>query len=60
MMPLRDESRRPLRTPLVTACIIGMNVVVFVLELNGGRAKALGISAGDKVVHAYFNAPAKP
>jgi uncharacterized membrane protein (UPF0127 family) len=25
-----------------------------VLELNGGRARALGIVAGDKVMHAYF------
>ena len=25
-----------------------------VLELNGKRTKALGISAGDKVIHSYF------
>jgi uncharacterized membrane protein (UPF0127 family) len=26
-----------------------------ILELNGGRAKALGIAPGDKVVHPFFN-----
>lgn len=25
-----------------------------VLELNGGRARALGIAEGDKVIHPYF------
>ncbi len=30
-----------------------------VLELNGGRAQALGIAAGDKVVHPFFSAPKK-
>ncbi len=28
-----------------------------VLELNGGRARALGIVAGDKVIHPYFSTP---
>ena len=30
-----------------------------VLELNGGRAQALGIAAGDKVIYSFFNAPAQ-
>jgi len=29
--------------------------VTGVIELNGGRAKALGLAAGDKVVHPYFH-----
>jgi len=38
MLPLRDVSRRPLRVPIVTGTIIAINVVAFVLELNGGDA----------------------
>ncbi|MBU6474620.1 MAG: DUF192 domain-containing protein [Alphaproteobacteria bacterium] len=26
-----------------------------VIEIDGGRAKALGIAAGDRVLHPYFN-----
>jgi len=33
--------------------------VTGVLELNGGRAKALGIAAGDKVTHPFFGAAKK-
>lgn len=36
MIPLRDESRRPVRFPVVTAAIIGLNAVVFSLELANG------------------------
>ncbi len=38
MIPLEDESRRPSRFPIVTALIIALNVLVFVLELMGGDA----------------------
>jgi membrane associated rhomboid family serine protease len=36
LIPLGDASRRPVRMPVVTAWIIVLNVVVFVLELTGG------------------------
>jgi membrane associated rhomboid family serine protease len=36
MVPLGDASRRPARVPVVTAGIIVVNVVVFVLELMRG------------------------
>ncbi len=36
VIPLRDASRRPTRFPWVTAAIIALNVLVFVLELSGG------------------------
>jgi membrane associated rhomboid family serine protease len=38
MIPLRDESRRPVGFPVVTASIIAINVLVFLLELSGGDA----------------------
>jgi len=38
MMPLRDESRSIERFPIVTTCIIAINVVVFLLEMTGGDA----------------------
>ena len=36
MIPLSDASRRPVSFPVVTASIILLNVVVFILELTGG------------------------
>jgi membrane associated rhomboid family serine protease len=36
MIPLGDESRRPTRFPVVTAAIIALNVLVFVVELTNG------------------------
>ena len=36
MIPLGDADRRPLRFPVVTILIIGMNALVFLLELAGG------------------------
>lgn len=38
MIPLEDESRRPSRFPIVTAFIIGLNGVAFLLELMNGDA----------------------
>jgi membrane associated rhomboid family serine protease len=38
LIPLSDASRRPVRTPLVTAFIILVNVIVFLLELMRGDA----------------------
>jgi len=38
LIPLHDVSRRPNRFPVVTAGIIAVNVLVFVLELFGGEA----------------------
>src|ERR1700692_3537719 len=38
MVPVGDASRRPARVPVVTAGIIVVNVVVFVLELMRGDA----------------------
>lgn len=36
MFPVRDETQRPLHFPIVTASIIVLNALVFVLELMGG------------------------
>jgi membrane associated rhomboid family serine protease len=36
MIPLRDESRQPAAFPIVTAFIIAINALVFMLELAGG------------------------
>ena len=38
VVPLSDASRRPTRMPVVTASIIAVNVVVFLLEVFGGDA----------------------
>ena len=38
MLPIGDASRRPLRFPIVTALIIGVNLLMFGLELLGGDA----------------------
>jgi membrane associated rhomboid family serine protease len=38
MIPIGDADRRPLRFPIVTTLIIGVNVFVFLLELVGGDA----------------------
>ena len=45
LVPLGDASRRPVRVPVVTAVIIVLNVVVFVLELMRGDAFVMRWSA---------------
>jgi len=45
LIPLTDASRRPVHFPIVTTCIILMNVFVFALELTGGDAFVLQWSA---------------
>src|SRR5215468_5069664 len=45
LIPLEDASRRPTRVPIVTAFIIVVNVIVFVLELLRGDAFVLQWSA---------------
>jgi len=41
LIPLTDASRRPVRVPIITACIILTNFVVFAFELRGGDAFVL-------------------
>jgi membrane associated rhomboid family serine protease len=38
VIPLGDATRRPTRFPVVTAFIIGLNVLVFIVELSAGDA----------------------
>jgi rhomboid family protein len=38
LVPLSDASRRPTRLPVVTALVIAINALVFMLELIGGEA----------------------
>ena len=45
VVPLGDASRRPARVPLVTALIIIVNVLVFVLELMRGESFVMQWSA---------------
>ena len=45
LIPLTDASRRPVHIPIVTACIILLNFVVFGLELRGGQSFVLKWSA---------------
>jgi len=45
LIPLSDASRRPVRLPVVTACIIVVNVLVFLLELMRGDAFVMRWSA---------------
>src|SRR5262249_16022641 len=38
LIPLSDATRRPIHMPIVTALIIAVNIVVFLLELSGGES----------------------
>ena len=38
LIPLTDASRRPTRVPVVTATLIALNALMFVLELAGGAS----------------------
>ena len=58
LIPLSDASRRPTNFPAVTAAIIVVNAVVFVLELFGGDAFVLrwSVVPADIVAgHHWFN-----
>jgi len=57
MIPLRDESRRPAGVPWATGAIIGINAVVFLLELAQGdpfvaewAATPADIASGHRLV----------
>jgi len=41
LIPLRDETRRPVHFPIATTIIIVLNALVFFLELAGGEAFVL-------------------
>ena len=45
LIPLTDASRRPMSFPVVTAVIIGLNALMFILELIGGDQFVLRWSA---------------
>jgi membrane associated rhomboid family serine protease len=45
LIPLSDASRRPARVPIITALIIVINVLVFLLELTRGDAFVMQWSA---------------
>lgn len=45
LIPLRDASRRPASMPIVTALIIAVNVIVFLMELLRGDAFVMAWSA---------------
>ena len=44
MIPLRDETRRPRRFPLVTAGLIAVNILAFVWELGSGGAAVVKLA----------------
>src|SRR5436190_1266390 len=54
MIPLGDASRRPLHCSVVTAVIILVNALVFVLELQGGEPFVTRWSAIPAVMGAFL------
>jgi membrane associated rhomboid family serine protease len=55
LIPLTDASRRPVHVPIVTACIIVTNFLVFALELRGGDAFVLKWAAVAANITAGHN-----
>jgi len=54
LIPLKDASRRPVQTPVVTIFIIIVNVCVFILELMRGDAFVMQWSAiPDQIVAGH-------
>jgi membrane associated rhomboid family serine protease len=60
VIPLSDIDRRPLRFPVVTASVIGMNIMVFFLELIKGEPFIIRwafipseISAGKHIITIF-------
>lgn len=57
LIPLTDASRRPVHVPIVTACIIVTNFLVFILELRAGDAfvvKWAAVPANITVGHHWI------
>ena len=56
LIPLTDASRRPTRVPVVTAGIIALNALMFVLELAGGESfvKTWSVTPADIVAGRHW------
>jgi membrane associated rhomboid family serine protease len=56
LIPITDASRRPTRVPVVTATIIALNAVMFVLELAGGESfvKTWAVTPADIVAGRHW------
>jgi membrane associated rhomboid family serine protease len=56
LIPLTDASRRPTRVPVVTAALIALNALMFVLELVGGDSfvKSWSVTPADIVAGRHW------
>jgi len=56
LIPLTDASRRPTRVPVVTAALIALNALMFVLELAGGDSfvKSWSVTPADIVAGRHW------